>query len=176
MPLSNTEFFCQNCLLNLIIWKLSKISIWNFVYMLIMTRSNCKTMGIILKAIFSKLCPFLTNILSSLMASDRQALVPHVGLLFFCYIEDDNFYDILVIPVFLCPSSLSRNIFVWWKHFWNFVTQRMQIKLRKQTLIKTAVYLLHCKYEKMEYSGRKKNSYKKIIQIQTMWLTRLHST
>ena len=37
--------------------------------------------GIYLKAIFLELCPFLSKILSKMMALDRQALVPHAVLL-----------------------------------------------------------------------------------------------
>ena len=49
---------CQIFLLIIIIWILSNISTWNFEYLLVMTCANFKTRDIILKIIFSELCPF----------------------------------------------------------------------------------------------------------------------
>ena len=68
MPLFNLDFFCQNCLLSMIIWKLSKISTWNFEYLLIITTCICSARDITLKAIFLSYASFQLNILSRMMA------------------------------------------------------------------------------------------------------------
>ena len=54
----------------------------NLVYLvlLIMRKYSGMTKGITLKAIVLELCPFLTEILSRLMAPDRQALVLYAVL------------------------------------------------------------------------------------------------
>ena len=73
--------------------------------MLIMMMSSCK-LGLNSKAVILVLCPFFKN-LSRMMAPDRQALVPHMVVLF---LIRSKIYNVEMFQIADIMSSFGGNL------------------------------------------------------------------